>query len=349
MPQAFSGPRMTSLSASHCAIILVHYNNADDTLACLRALYTLPTPPAHITVVDNNSCAEALHILREGWGDICRKQGFASPLVTDATMSISPAPALLLLLPNNTGFSGGNNAALRLLLAHTKCKAFWLLNNDTEPKSDTLDTLCARLSERPDAGLCGSTLVYAHTTDQLQCAGGSSLSPFTGRTRFLHEGVSVKDSFALPVHNTERAMQYITGASLVVRREVFESIGMLPEEYFLYYEDAAFCLAAKKAGFALAWAPQSIVYHKEGGSSGAKSDRGQQAPQRSRLVDYLSLRNRVYLMRTYHPWALPIVAVSYLGVILNRIRRGQADRILLVCKAFWHGVSGKMGKPEVDV
>lgn len=339
---------MTALTASHCAIILVHYNNPTDTLACLRMLYALPISPAYIVVVDNNSQPEVLRTLQEGWTMLCKQHELAPPVITLAAAGSVPAPAMLLILPDNTGFSGGNNAALRLLLAHTDCSALWLLNNDTEPAPAALDALCARLNERSEAGLCGSTLIYAHAL-QLQCAGGSTLSPFTGQTHFLHEGISVQDSLVPNVHSTEQAMGYITGASLLVRREVFESIGMLPEEYFLYYEDAAFCLAAKKAGFALAWAPQSIVYHKEGGSSGAKSDRGQQAPQRSRLVDYLSLRNRVYLMRTYHPWALPIVAVSYLGVILNRIRRGQADRILLVCKAFWHGVSGKMGKPEVDV
>lgn len=340
---------MTLLTAHQCAVVLVHYNNPQDTLACLHALYALRSLPAYVVIVDNNSQPETLHALQEGWKELCKQYGLASPVTTSAAMSIVPAPAMLLLLPDNTGFSVGNNTALRLLLAHTDCTAFWLLNNDTKPEPNALDSLCERLNEYPQAGLCGSTLVYAHTPDQLQCAAGSSLSPLTGQTRFLHEGTSIKDSFVLNVQDTERAMGYITGASLLVPREIFESIGMLPEEYFLYYEDAAFCLAAKRAGFTLAWTPQSIVYHKEGGSSGAKSDRIQQAPQRSRFVDYLSLRNRVFLMRTYYPWALPIVALSYLGVAINRVRRGQTDRLALVCRAFWHGVSGKMGKPQADI
>lgn len=340
---------MNSIVPSDCAIILVHYNTPADTLACLRALYALRTSPAHVVIVDNNSQPETLRTLQEGWGGLCKQYELALPVITSAAMSSALAPAMLLLRPDNTGFSGGNNAALRLLLAHTNCSAFWLLNSDTEPEPNALNALCERLNKYPQTGLCGSTLVYAHTSGQLQCTGGSALSPLTGRTHFLHEGISVEKSLGLNVYDTEQAMDYITGASLLVRREVFESIGLLPEEYFLYYEDAAFCLAAKKAGFALAWAPQSIVYHKEGGSSGAKSDRSQQEPQRSRFVDYLSLRNRAFLMRTYYPWALPIVAISYLGVAINRLRRGQPDRLALVCKAFWHGLSGKMGKPQADI
>lgn len=85
-----------------------------------------------------------------------------------------PPAALLLRLAQNSGFSGGNNAALRWLLGHTtagQCAAFWLLNNDTEPDPAALDALCARLNERPQAGLCGSTLLYAHAPHRVQAAG----------------------------------------------------------------------------------------------------------------------------------------------------------------------------------
>lgn len=343
------------LTPSQCAVVLVHYNNPDDTLACLRTLSYLTVPPPHIVVVDNGSLMETAQTLLQGWKALCQKLGLAQPHRIGGHSQCPPCTTgtlsqhIFLALPRNNGFSRGNNAALRLLLTRTNCKAFWLLNNDTEPMPCALDALCTRLNQKTEAGLCGSTLVYAHIAEHLQCAGGSTLSPLTGQTRFLHEHVLVKNILECNIHDTEQSMDYITGASLLVRREVFKKIGLLPEEYFLYYEDAAFCLAAKKAGFALAWAQQSIVYHKEGGSSGAKSCRATQHPQRSRFVDYLSLRNRVFLMRIYYPWAIPIVSLSYLGVIINRLRRGEADRISLICKAFWDGLWGKMGNTRSDI
>ena len=102
----------------------------------------------------------------------------------------------------------------------------------------------------------------------------------------------------------------------------------------------------RKAGFNFAWAPDSIVYHKEGGSTGAESAAEGRKFSRPVWVDYLGLRNRVYMMRKHYPWALPLVLLSYLGVMLNRVRRGQADRIPLVCRAAWDGLRGRMGKPD---
>lgn len=329
-----------------CAVILINYNSAVNTLGCLVALSKLNAPPAHIIVVDNGSHTEDLGALCESW------QNLREPLLktTIASVHTEILPVHVLLpLTENTGFSGGNNAALRLLLAHTKCKAFWLLNNDTIPSPDALEALCARLNQKPKAGLCGSTLVFADGSDKTQCAGGASLSPCLGTTKFIAAQQGVTTIACMLPEKIEKQLGEITGASMLVRREVFEKIGFMDERYFLYREDSEFSVRARRAGFDLAWAPQSIVYHKEGGSSGAKSDRSQQALERSRFVDYLSLRNRVFLMRTYYPWALPIVALSYVGVAINRLRRGQADRIILVCKAFWHGLCGKMGKPRADI
>lgn len=346
---------MMDLTPSQCAVVLVHYNNPVDTLVCLRALSNLTVPPAYIVVVDNGSPIEAAQIIFQDWEALCYNLELEQPHRINGSSQCLPSTTdtlnqhIFLALSKNTGFSGGNNAALRLLLTYTNCKAFWLLNNDTEPMPCALDALCTRLNQKAEAGLCGSTLVYTHIPEQLQCAGGSTLSPLTGQTRFLHEYVLVKNILEYNTHDTEQAMDYITGASLLIRREVFKKIGVLPEEYFLYYEDAAFCLAAKKAGFSLAWAQQSIVYHNEGGSSGAKSSGPMHKPQRSRFVDYLSLRNRVFLMRIYYPWAIPIVGLSYLGVIINRLRRSEADRISLICKAFWNGLWGKMGNIRSDI
>ena len=333
------------LRAAYCAVVLVHYNNAQDTLACLQGLRALATPPAHIVVVDNSSQSYEQQSLLEGWKNLCAGQN--APLVYQPGVS----PALPAKLPSNifvplacnTGFAGGNNAALRLLMKHTDCTAFWLLNNDTEPAPHALDALCARLNAKPGAGLCGSTLVCAHAPDTVQAAGGCTYSRWTGRTSFLCGGEAQAKVGAFAsneVNALESRMGFVVGASCLVRRDVLLHAGFMSEDFFLYYEDAAFSLQSLRAGFDLAWARDSLVAHKEGASSGAQGTH-----TRPRYVDYLSIRNRVALVRRYSPWALPVALLSLLGVCWNRIRRGQADRLGLICRALWHGLLNRMGPP----
>lgn len=327
------------LLPAHTAVILLNYNNADDTIACLRSLYTLDQAPGAVIVVDNhstdNSCAAILQTWRQ----------WAAPVLIVPGGPSAAENAVLIQMPANNGFSAGNNAGIRLALRHNDCNAIWILNNDTEVQPDALGQLCACLNAQPEAGLAGSTLVYAHDRNIVQCAGGFSINKYCGTTPAICGHMPLKNALQQPVATTTRQICYLCGASMLIRREVFDHIGQFREDYFLYYEDAEFCLRAQKAGFKLAWAPLSIVYHKEGGSTAAKSAVQDREFHRPAWVDYLSLRNRVYMMRKHYPWALPLVLLSYLGVLVNRIRRGQANRIPLIFRAAWDGLRGHMGKP----
>lgn len=365
---------MTRLSAAQCAVILVNYNNAADSLAALAALAMLRTPPFCLLVADNGSCPEEARKLEHGWRALCAERGLPAlqvrsagdgekampggglahgprpqePAAREAEPGGQTAAPVLLRLDRNLGFSGGNNAGLRWLLARTsaaQCAAFWLLNNDARPDPGALDALCNRLNERPEAGLCGSTLLYAHAPDKAQAAGGCTFSPLSGRTAFIQGGLPAADLARMRHEEVEKRMACVVGASLLARREVLERAGLLPEEYFLYYEDLAFALNARRAGFALAWARESLVQHKEGGSTGARGGGGGRPAARSALVDYLSVRNRIWLIRRYYPWALPAVLASLAGVCLNRLRRGQAGRLGLVGRAALDGLRGNMGRP----
>jgi len=335
-----------ALSAAQVTVIILNYKGVDDTLGCLQALWSLERQPGRIIVVDNGSGEAEVARLKAGWTALNLRHGLPVPAVLSQDDPLPDARHILLALEENGGFSSGNNAGLRLALQDDGCRAFWILNNDTEPAPDALDALCARLNQRQDAGFCGSTLCYVHEPDTVQCAGGCTLSPLTGATTFLLGGEPLSAVISREPEPIENGMAYVCGASLLARREALEEIGLLAEEYFLYYEDAEWGLRARQAGHGLAWAPASRVLHKEGGSSGAAGTRDGRMPRRSRLVDYLSLRNRVWLMRSYYPAALPLTLFSYLGVILNRIKRGQIDRIGLVLSAAWDGLTGNMGKPD---
>lgn len=120
---------------------------------------------------------------------------------------------------------------------------------------------------------------------------------------------------------------------------------MIREDFFLYLEDTDLSIRARKAGIPLLWARDSIVFHKEGGTTGAASANNAHF-QRPLWVDYLMLRNRARLVRDHYPLGIPLLCASYLAVAFKRLLRNQPDRVPLVFKALWHGLAGKMGKPD---
>lgn len=335
---------MRMLDAGQCAVILLNYKGAADTLACLEALERLEAAPRRIIVVDNGSGEGEFARLKDGWTALAQRHGQPAPALTREGGPLPEVSHVLLALKENGGFSSGNNAGLRLAMQDERCRAFWLLNNDTEPAPDALDALCARLNERPDAGIAGSTLVYAHDPGRLQCAAGGTFTPWLAATRHHDQD---GDADRLPARDaTEAVLDYVIGASMLIRRKALETLNLLSEEYFLYCEDVDFCLRAKQAGFALCWAPGSLVRHREGGSSGASVANPGGRPARSPLVEYLNIRNRLFLVRRFNPSVLPIALLTMPIILVRRLWRGQADRCGLVLMAAWDALAGRMGKPS---
>jgi GT2 family glycosyltransferase len=98
-------------------------------------------------------------------------------------------------------------------------------------------------------------------------------------------------------------------------------VGLLCEDYFLYFEEIDWAVRGR-GRLRLGYAPGSIGYHKEGATIGR--------PGRSASADIMALRNRLRFTRKRYPWALPVVWLGFLGVVVNRIRRGQSDRIAAI-------------------
>lgn len=338
--------------------IILNYRGAEDTIACLQSVYALSVPPGCVLVVDNNSCDNSLKLILEAWL-------LLEPKVTQCT-SIEAyqkkGVPLLIQHSSNGGYAAGNNVGIRCALNNEYCTGIWLLNNDAKPSRNALEALCARMITNPKAesiadnqkglvGVVGSTIVYQRLPNKVQCAAGCSINKLLGTTRLISEGATLSEICTSDPQIVEDALCCISGASCLVRREVFENIGLLDEFYFLYYEDVAFGLRAQRAGYALAWAQQSVVMHKDGASTQANPV--QQG--REKWLDYIILRNRAYVMRTFFPLAVPIFCVSFLLIAIARIHRKQANRIGLVFTALFNGLLGVMGiphfcktKPEVN-
>lgn len=329
------------------AAVILNFRGKDDTLACLQAIEAMPDKPGRVVVVDNGSGDDSL----EAVGRWLETESMPFDVRSADDGELEPPDRnrhVLLPLPGNTGYAAGNNAGIRAALRDKSVRAVWILNNDTEPRPGALAALCARL-DGARAAMAGSTLVYAHAPGRVQCAGGYSLNRLLGGTAAVFGDEALDSVLSRPPEEAEKELDYVSGASLLVRRDVLEYLGLLAEEYFLYYEDTEFGLRARRAGLRLAWAPDSIVMHKEGGASGAASGTEGRAFVRPAFIDYLALRNRMYLMRKYFPLALPLTVAGYLGVILKRVQRGQARRIPLVFRAMGDGLALRMGRPRPEL
>lgn len=324
------------------AVILLNYNGAQDTIACLHSLYTLETLPGAIIVVDNASVDDSVPRIMSAW------RQWATPRLVHAQNpgeKKEPAKALLLQLDENNGYASGNNAGIRLAKSLTSCTAYWILNNDTELDHHALEALCKRYNMAEGPSLVGSTLVFHYDKMTIQCTAGSRLIPALGLTTPLHHGMTITELRSISIAETEKILGDITGASLLLHKDVLQHTGLFREDFFLYLEDTDFSIRARKAGIPLLWARDSIVFHKEGGTTGAASANNARF-QRPLWVDYLMLRNRARLVRDHYPLGIPLLCASYLVVAFKRLLRKQRDRVPLVFKALWHGLAGKMGKPD---
>lgn len=337
MPLNSASDGAVALAPADCAVVVVNFNGASHTIKCVEALARLKRRPGQLVVVDNGSEQKDFLQLQEGWRRVASDLNQPEPVLWEDGTLGGGAHSLLMPLTDNRGFSAGNNAALALLLRASACRAIWLVNSDAEPAPTALEALCERMNRRPLAGICGSTMVYMRDPGQLQCAAGGIFIPWLAATRHVGSGAPVE---LLPDSDkVEKVLDYIIGASFFMRREVLETVGLLGENYFLYGEDVDYCLLAQRAGFALAWARESIVAHYEGGSTGASN-----ASSRPAWIDSLSIRNRFHLVRKFYPLMLPCAVLAGLVILINRVRRGQADRVPMLLRAVCDGVSGRLGR-----
>jgi hypothetical protein len=173
--------------------------------------------------------------------------------------------------------------------------------------------------------MCGSTLLRYDAPDRVQARGGGWYCKWVGLPWHLGQLSGAGDT--VDVNQVERRMNYVVGASLFVSRAFLEQVGLMCEDYFLFFEEADWALRSR-GHFTLAYAAKSTVYHKVGRSVGTSS-----LPNRkSYTCDYYSLRNRLYFTRRFYPHALPVIYTSLAVGMLVRVFCGKWDRAAMIWK-----------------
>lgn len=280
------------------SIITINYNQLKLTCELLDSLRNITYPNVEIIVADNNSSENPTVVIREKYPEV-----------------------KLIVSPENLGFAGGNNLGIHASTG----KYLLFLNNDTEVDSGFLEPLVAMFEANPKAGAASSKILYYNSDNTIQYAGSTRIDPFTGRSKRI--GFMEKDNGQ---HNKQQETDLAHGAAMMVPRSVIDQVGMMPEFFFLYYEEVDWCESIKKAGYKIYFVPASKVYHKESMSIGKKST----------LKTYYMTRNRLLYMRRNTSgfkkmtWILFFLFFS----LPKNALRFTLQRDIEHGKAFWKGL-----------
>jgi len=286
-----------------CAIIL-NWNGWQDTIECLNSLLRSSTSLKTIIVIDNASSDKSSEKIL-AWAKNTYSASSITVLEQNIPFNQKPSNYRFIYLQNkfNMGYAAGNNSGIRLALSEGNFDFIWILNNDTTLHERALETILAYAAEHPDTGVFGSTVVFADRLNTIQCAGGYRYNPWT---TVLRAAMGEENLDRVLSDTGTPKLDYIYGASIFVRSEVFNRIGLLNEEYFLFYEELDFCHRCKKAGIKIGWCPDSIVYHKHRSTirQQGSSEKGKLA-----LAGYHENLSTLIYTRRFYPWFLPFTAV----------------------------------------
>ena len=320
-------------------VILLNYNGWRDTVECLETLFASDYDDYRVIVADCASTDDSLARIAD-WANgklaAPRPTPFFSETIESPRKPIGLAichgpdcipadptlhdqPLTLIAIGENRGFSGGNNVAIRYVLRRGDARYVCLLNNDTVVQPSSLRMLVETAEHDGQIGAVGATVAEYFAPDVIQCAAGGTVWRWNGHAR------ATATSESLGEIKQRHDFNYISGACMLVPTEVIGRVGVLDERYFLYNEDADWCLRIGAAGFRLAHAPTAVVWHKGGQSS----------VHGSVVHDFHVVRSSLLFVHKLHPGRIPAALVySIFRHLAPKIVRGEWNRFAAVWRAY---------------
>lgn len=319
-------------------IIVLNWNGWRETIECLKSLQKLTYANRHVVVVDNNSTDSSIEKILN-WSAMERihyrqynydaaKKSF--PKLNHDKVDETDARLILIHSKKNTGYAGGNNIGIRFAL-DWGAEYMFILNNDTVVDPGLLEPLINIILERKKIGILGPKIYFYDKPEVIQSI-GSRMNLWTGRGR--HIGFSEIDRGQ---YETIMNANWVSGAAMLISREVFQTTGLLGESFYLCYEENDLCHRARRAGFLIFGVPQAKVWHK--------AVIGPIKP----WMEYYLTRNRLLFMRKNA--RIEQFYVFFLFYLL-----GSTTRLFLYClkgnyrsanaliKGIFHGLAMLQGK-----
>lgn len=280
-------------------IVIVNWNGLADTLECLESLRHLEYSNFEILLVDNASADNSVETIR----------------------GIYPSVRIL-ANSGNLGFTGANNVGIRHALENGAAYV-WILNNDTVVDRHALSLLVEAAERDRGIGILGSKIYYSSEPNVISFA-GATIDWARGTSGHIGRGEVDRGQYDR-VSDVDR----VSGCSMLVKKEVCETVGLFDEAFFLFVEDVDWCVRAKRSGFRCVFVPSSVVWHKEGSSI--------RKVEQSRLFSYYNTRNFLLLIKKTFPF--PEREKLLFHLIFDKMR----NRKRTLVKSLFAGFSSPIG------
>ena len=254
------------------SFITINYNGLNDTCALIESIPF--NDKMEVIVVDNASTNDEV-------SKINQRFPYVKTIKSD----------------KNLGFAGGNNLGIKA----AKGKYLFIINNDTIFKNFNIQPLIGRLESSKTIGIVCPKIRFAWSNNPIQFAGYTPLSRITVRNQAIGFGEEDYGQYE-KAHPTP----YAHGAAMLIKREAIEKVGLMPECYFLYYEELDWSMMFSRAGYEIWYEPASTIYHKESQSTGNNSP----------LRTFYITRNRLLLVKRNWSGISKYISYSYLIAIV---------------------------------
>lgn len=281
------------------SLVTINWNTTQITCDFLSSVITYNTyPNIEVIVVDNGSTEDPTIPLKKIFADV-----------------------RVILTGKNLGFAGGNNVGVRA----AKGDFVFIVNNDTEFTPGLIDGLIEIFETYPDAGIACPKFHYFFQKGMIEYAGYYKVNILTGRNGMI--GCKETDRGQ---YNQIAITNYAHGGAMMVSKKLIDEVGLMPEDFFLYYEEFDWSEKFKKRGYKIYYQPKSLIYHKESMTTGKLSP----------LKTFYLTRNRILFMKRNMPPLNFFVFVSYFiffTIPKNTIRflfKGERDHL----QSFWKGI-----------
>ena len=274
------------------SIISINYNEKEATMDLLSSIRELNYEPVEVIIIDNASRIDPTEDITTNFPEV-----------------------KLIKSDENLGFAGGNNLGIE----QAKGEYLLFVNNDAVLSPDAIEPLLKTFEEFPDAGAVSPKFHYYNQPNIIEYAGYSPISSITGRNITI--GANEEDNGQ---YNQEGVTHYTHGGGMMVPKKVVDEVGVMPEEYFLYYEEFDWCERMKDAGYKIYYQPKALVRHKVSVSVGKNST----------VKTYYLNRNRIYFMRRNKSMASYLIFMVFL--LLFTIPK---NTLLLTFKREWKNLS----------
>lgn len=288
-------------------IVVLNYLQWEDSKECLASVLASDYENYSVLVVDNDSRNQSLEHLADWLDEYCKNQASSGEHTLFKKEELSQIQASQLpkisLIQNdqNDGFAGGNNVALRILQAEDAY--IWLLNPDMVIEPGTLSALVRFIDQQEQQCIAGAVVKSFNGSEQILFYGGAKVNFNMATVRLVDQP------------GDTRSLDFISGACLFTHARSFRELGLLPEDYFLYWEETDWCYQAKQKGWQLQVCMPAVCYDKISTVIG-----------RSYLANYYYARNGLLFISKFRRNKIPVVLFFMGGRWLKRVITGKWGR-----------------------